>query len=265
MILVVSVVAAVAAWYVFTIVRGLVRLRPQIETAAKKAHQDKQASLLADDDAGTLLMKAQRGDAAAQWNVGLMYAAGEGLPHDDGKAFAWFERAAQTGFVDAQYCLGLAYDCGRGVRRDVAKAHSWYEQAAKNGSTSAQCNIGVLYLQGEVGDEDWVTAAYWFLRAAAQKSDEAISNLKWIAEHGPSLPIAMRERLSQYRDLAVHGDIHAQFLVAWCFENGIGSLADSNQALSWYERAMEEGHLHAHDPVMRLRSLKEAGARRTAQ
>jgi len=40
---------------------------------------------------------AQRGDAAAQYNIGRLYARGEGVPRDYPEAYKWFTLAAAGG------------------------------------------------------------------------------------------------------------------------------------------------------------------------
>ena len=39
---------------------------------------------------------AEQGHVAAQWKVGRMYAAGDGVPRDDQRAFAYFSQIANT-------------------------------------------------------------------------------------------------------------------------------------------------------------------------
>ncbi len=78
--------------------------------------------------------RAEQGDAIAQYNLGVMYTKGEGVPQDDGEAVRWFRKAAQQGFSQAQYNLGVMYDDGRGVPQDYVAAHKWYNLAA-SGST----------------------------------------------------------------------------------------------------------------------------------
>jgi TPR repeat protein len=38
---------------------------------------------------------AKQGDAWAQYNLGVMYDDGEGVPHDFGKAMKWYRMAAE--------------------------------------------------------------------------------------------------------------------------------------------------------------------------
>ena len=47
------------------------------------------------------LESAEQGDAKAQWNVGLMYLAGLGVPQDLVAAEQWIEKAAAQGYADA--------------------------------------------------------------------------------------------------------------------------------------------------------------------
>ena len=77
-----------------------------------------------------LIEKAQRGDAQAQNNLGLMYDEGEGVPQDNGEAVKWYRKAAQQGNAKAQFNLALMYDEGRGVPQDYVAAYKWFNLAA---------------------------------------------------------------------------------------------------------------------------------------
>ncbi len=46
------------------------------------------------------------------------------------KALQWYRKAAEQGEVTAQYNLGVMYDNGQGVPQDYAQAHMWYNLAA---------------------------------------------------------------------------------------------------------------------------------------
>ena len=53
-------------------------------------------------DVDVLREYAEKGDVAAQFNLGVMYASGEGLPKDYIKAYAWSSIAAMQGIDRAQ-------------------------------------------------------------------------------------------------------------------------------------------------------------------
>ena len=70
---------------------------------------------------------ADQGDANAQFNLGFMYANGEGVPKDDAEAARWYRMAANQGDAAAQYSLGVSYANGEGVRRTMPKPHAGTE------------------------------------------------------------------------------------------------------------------------------------------
>jgi TPR repeat protein len=52
-------------------------------------------------------MAASNGDAAAQFNLGLMAAEGDGLRRDFENAMFWWQQAAAQGFPNAIQALDL--------------------------------------------------------------------------------------------------------------------------------------------------------------
>lgn len=87
---------------------------------------------------------AEQGHAAAQFNLGLMYAEGQSVPKDPAKAVELFTKAAEQGNVDAQNNLGVMYFVGEGITRDVEKAKHWFEKAAAQGNEEAKGNLEAL-------------------------------------------------------------------------------------------------------------------------
>ena len=87
---------------------------------------------------------AEQGDAYAQYNLGLMYANGKGVPEDDKEAVKWYRLAAEQGLADAQVNLGFMYDYGKGVPEDKVLAYMWYNLSAANGQEKASTNKGII-------------------------------------------------------------------------------------------------------------------------
>ena len=95
-------------------------------------------------DIEQLRKAAEQGDADAQFNLGLMYDIGKGVPQDYQEAVKWYRMAAEQGYADAQYFLGLSYATGEGVPENDAEAVKWYRKAAEQGTlmpntTSVAC------------------------------------------------------------------------------------------------------------------------------
>ncbi len=76
---------------------------------------------------------AEKGDAPSQFNLGLLYVDGLGVPQDYTQASKWFERSAQQDYEKAQLNLGAMYGSGRGVKRDYVQAYKWLNVCAAKG------------------------------------------------------------------------------------------------------------------------------------
>lgn len=87
---------------------------------------------------------ANQGNASAQFNLGTMYHAGQGVQKDDVQAAVWTRMAAEQGLADAQNNLGAMYHEGNGVPMDDVQAAVWYRKAADQGDATAQRNLSAL-------------------------------------------------------------------------------------------------------------------------
>jgi TPR repeat protein len=76
---------------------------------------------------------AEKGDAPSQFNLGLLYVDGLGVPQDYNQALTWFERSAQQDYEKAQLNLGAMYGGGKGVKRDYVQAYKWLNVCAAKG------------------------------------------------------------------------------------------------------------------------------------
>ena len=77
---------------------------------------------------------AEQGDAPAQYNLGMMYHKGQGVPQDYKTAVKWYRLAAEQGNASAQGNLGAMYAFGTGGLKDYVYAHMWGNIAAANGN-----------------------------------------------------------------------------------------------------------------------------------
>jgi uncharacterized protein len=80
---------------------------------------------------------AEQGDARAQFDLGLLYENGDGVPRDYAKARQWYEKSAAQGGAKAQFYLGMQCAFGEGGPLDLVQAHMWYSLAAGNGHAAA--------------------------------------------------------------------------------------------------------------------------------
>ena len=105
-----------------------------------------------------LLPLGNRANAPAQYLLGRMYLAGQGVAKDDAVAAMWFRLAAGQGVSEAQYNLAVIYTTGEGAPRQLPMAANWFLRAADQGDARAQCALGFMYALGYGLTEDAVQA-----------------------------------------------------------------------------------------------------------
>ena len=131
---------------------------------------------------------AEPASAAAQFDLGVMYASGRGVARDEAEAVKWYRMAAEQGHGSAQYNLGVMYTSARGVTRDDAEAAKWYRMAAEQGSDSAEYNLGLMYARGRGVPQDSAEVAKYCRIAAEQGDDTASRRLARMYAKGEGVP-----------------------------------------------------------------------------
>jgi uncharacterized protein len=117
--------------------------------------------------------RASHGDAEAQFSLGVRFAR-EGAAQDYAQAAHWYLKAADQSHSLAQFNLGIMYASGQGMPRDEVKSMVWMQKAADAGDAGAQYNIGLRHhrasLDGlpEAAPESRILAYKWLQLAAAQ-------------------------------------------------------------------------------------------------
>ena len=135
-------------------------------------------------DPAAELDRAQNGDARAQFNVGMLYLKGEGVPQDYKEARFWFEKAARHGLADAQTSLATLYRDGLGTSADLAQAMQWFEKAAQQGNADAQIGMARLLLNENLSRENMDKARQWLEMASSQGTEEATRLLSCFSGDG---------------------------------------------------------------------------------
>ena len=97
-----------------------------------------------DGDAADCRVKAEKGNAVAQLNLGFMYSSGQGVAQDYKEAVKWYRLAAEQGYVAAQTSLGMMYGNGQGVAQDYVMAHMYWNIAGASGHEDAIKNRGIV-------------------------------------------------------------------------------------------------------------------------
>jgi TPR repeat protein len=180
---------------------------------------------------------AAQGNAKAQLRLGKMYQDGKGVEQDNRKAFAWIQKSARQGNVIAQNDLGCLYERGSGVERDFQKARECYLQAAEKGLAAAQVGLGNIYRGGLGVEENIGEAKKWYVEAAEKGDEKAISELLKIEQEADP-----KKKLKNKIIAAYAGDAKAMAEVATMYVQGIGVEKSEENALAWFEKALDHGN-----------------------
>jgi len=189
-------------------------VRTPVPAAAEKSYRSARDALRAgvreynagdkEGAARALEYAAGQGHALALWKLGRMYAEGDGVPHDDLKAFEFFSRIADASTDDAgdsqnAAVTGSAFTAlgsyfldgikGTYVRPNPERAYDMFNYAASYfGDPNAQYNLARLYLEGTGVEADPRQAARWFNLAAEKGHAPAQALLGELLINGQGVP-----------------------------------------------------------------------------
>ena len=183
---------------------------------------------------------ADKGNAEAEYHLGVMYDKGQGVAQDYRAAASWYRKAADWGDVDAQFNLGVMYIKGTGVEKDYIEAARWFQKAANQGDPEAQAYMGAMYHKGYGVPQDYRSALLWYKKAADQGNAQAQYNLGTMYYNGDEVPQDYRSALLWYKKAAEQGDAQAQYNLGLMLESGEGVPQDYKAATDWYRKAAEK-------------------------
>jgi len=152
-----------------------------------------------------LMAKAEKGDAEAEFLLGMAYGTGRGVTNNYTEAATWYRRAADQGHAGAQASLGELYEAGQGVSKDLNEALKLYRTAAEHGNANAQYTLGFLYEAGRGVPQDQAQAAKWYKLAAEQGQAIAQYDLGQRYDLGVGVPVDRIEALKWLMLAAANG------------------------------------------------------------
>lgn len=164
---------------------------------------------------------AEGGESLAQWKLGKMYAAGDGVPHDDIKAFDYFSQIVdnyddddvdprEIPFVSSAFVALGSYNLSGIANTRIAanpeRAMEMFHFAAVTfGDANAQYNLARMFLDGNGTPKDVPQAARWLNLAADKGHVESEALLGQILFNGYSVMPPQRARGLMWLSLARDG------------------------------------------------------------
>lgn len=203
-----------------------------------------------------LLQKAEKGDAAAQRDLGLFYRQQRSDDIDTAKrnnenANKWLKQAAEQGDAVAQYKYATGF-CGWYYALNRAEeCIAWLGKAAAQGVAGAQRELGLIYLRGgykngskeKAVEKDPDKAMKLLTKAAAQNDPEAMYLL---ATAYSQFKKDMKSAVEWYLKAAEMMNTHAMTVMADMYLRGTPHVQKNTpKGLALYHEAAELFNIEA--------------------
>lgn len=198
---------------------------------------------------------AQRGNAEASFNLGVLYEDGLGVNQDLPQALVHYETAAIGGSFKAQYRLGLLYFTGKKVPLDKVKAKRWLTKAAAegdqdsiemlailNGTNSSERDKEFLRAETAHASGNYLEAANIWQHLANDNDHISRTRLAWLYEKGLGVERNLTHAAKLFRQSAMNGDADAQYALAVMLQTGKGQTKNQQESKLWLQKAAKLGH-----------------------
>jgi len=209
---------------------------------------------------------AEQGDARSQYQLGLAYLDGKGVPKskEDGKQ--WIRKAAEQGYTDAQATMGMLALTANGA--PDAEALGWLRKAAAQGSAPSMFIVGMALMEeekfeegadmlSESADNDFppamqalgmilinssepepqLQAVQYLERAAGQNMMESILTLAECYATGKVVVRDDARAAKLYSQAAANGSSQAKIALAKLYETGRGVIKNPDRARQLMQEA----------------------------
>ena len=128
-----------------------------------------------DEVVAMLTEAAAQGHMMAQAYLADIYAFGQAVAQDYGRAFELYRQAARQGHALSQTNLGVSYRDGLGVPQSYERAFELFKLSAAQGNALATTNLGASYYNGRGVDQSYAEARRLFELAVARGEAYAAS------------------------------------------------------------------------------------------
>ncbi len=254
------------------IARDLDQARVWFERAADAGDDDASLTLglmyengtgvTADQARATSLLQtaADKGNQRAMLRLAAKLVAGQGIKAEPEKGKALYEKAIAANVPGSKTALAAVYETGIGLAKDEKKAFELYAQAEAEGDIDAINKLGYLNENGIGTKKNEVKALEWYKIGTAKEIPVCIHNLGIFHEEGKGgLLKDDKAAFGQFYKAALKAFVPSQIGIALRYREGKGVMQDTQAALAWLERAMQNNDPNASVNYASILESGEAG------
>ena len=177
---------------------------PAAAVAVKKGAAAPRTKLMDDPERARIVGAAVAGDMQSQYELGLIYDEGKGIPRNSKEAAYWYRRAARNGQADALLALGKAFRSGDGVLQDSRIAAENFWRAAERGNAEGAYLFATMLSSGEGVAKDLPRALKYFLQAAENNYADADVQVSKLRSQGVRMPAGRGSKGTMARTTTHH-------------------------------------------------------------
>lgn len=184
---------------------------------------------------------AQEGHVEALTNAAICLLGGvKGTQSSMARGLEYLHRAAEAGSTKAQSVLAMLYLDGQGVQKDEKRAIELFQQAADAGDSSGKVGIAICHIFGRGTGVNESEGLKLLQEAAAEGDSDAAFHLATFSMEGTHGLKQDDEACFRYLKQAAEGGKEAAFgQLAACYQYGIGTAKNEEQAQYWQQKADE--------------------------
>lgn len=199
------------------------------------------------------LDRAEKGDAAAQTLIAIMYEKGEGVKQDLAEATVWYGIAANSGNRDAQFAYALRLLQGQGVEQNLEDGFAMMEKAAVAGHPQAMFNHANQIIDQRPTSAGYRRALPFFEKAAEASVVEAFYALAQIYKAGKTNGIQDPDKARMWlKRAADSGFDTAQIELAIEYLQGTNGPKDPVKAFAYFNQAAVRGNAIAQNRLAKM-------------
>ncbi len=192
-----------------------------------------------------LRVRAEQGDADAQYTLGRYNLDGTLGKTNAEEAVKWFLKAAEKDHMLSQYMLSLCYFRGMGVKEDHSEGAKWCRKSADRHYTLACYFLGNCYFRGDGVKTNLVEGLKLVREAADQGMPEAQLDLGNCYFSGFAVRQDRAEAARYYKMASDRNFVLAQLALGHCYDKGFGVEKNPQEALKLYRMGAESGDARA--------------------